>query len=327
MNFDKFSIQEMPPKIENDFLLEHMNKYADNFLGEEKTMIDQENFSEIINETVKETKRGNDQVGNENKVIYDKYKKRFQVGNEKEVSMGSIVGAKRWGIEVSFPENQEQSGDKKKLRKIIQEKKSESMLYDNLNKKLAEILFEKTKKIDVLKAKAYEEIAKRSGTESKQLGIVAEQIVMGVLEGLVIDRPDLRFNVIEANAYQDVNNKIDFIIYNEQKKRGVGIDEKEFIKEGKSIGIQFTINTSKSEHKADQIIKAKERGVEVDDIIYVEIEKRILQGAMSKWEENGKPIAGPWKFLSPEIRKQVLSNLLNGILNEEQKISLIKNEK
>jgi len=121
-----------------------------------------------------------------------------------------------------------------------------------------------------------------------------------------------------------MNNKIDFIIHSKEKAKGVGINRLETEFKEKSIGIQFTINKNVISHKTDQILKAKERGVKVDDIIYVDLDGRILQKAIIEWEKVEKPIAGPWKFLPPEIKKGVLENLLGEVLTEEQKNSLKK---
>lgn len=213
-----------------------------------------------------------------------------------------------------------------KIKNLLSENKIKNILFAKLNKELAKNLSEKNKRIDLLKAEAYEKISERSGIENKQAGVMAEQMIIGVLEGLSIDRSDLGFNVLEANAYQDVNNKIDFIIETKQVKRGVGVETGDILK-GKSIGIQFTINSSKAEHKADQINKAKSRGLEVDDIIYVQLDSSVLREAVSKWEKSGKLISGPWKFLSPEIRIATLTNLFKDILSEEQIKSLTKNIK
>ena len=133
--------------------------------------------------------------------------------------------------------------------------------------------------------------------------------------------------MLKSNAYQDVQNKIDFIINTKQKRRGVGVNRDEVSFEEKSIGIQFTTNISKAEHKTDQINKAKERGVEVDDIVYVQIDNKILQEAVKKWEANNKPISGPLNFLSAEVRTSMLKNLFKGLLNEDQEKSLLKNLK
>ncbi len=302
------------------------NQNANSFLGDESIFIEQNTISGIIKDIEKEIPQIKETMETqEGRLVgYDKYKKTFSAGSEKDVSIGNIVSARRLGIQFTIPESIESSGDGKKIRKLMTESILNDHLYQKLNKELASSLSKTTKNDDALKAEAYNQIAIRSGVESKQFGVIAEQIIIGVLEGLSIDHSDLGFTILEANAYQDVNNKIDFIINTKQKKRGVGINKLESQFEEKSIGVQFTTNTSKSEHKMEQINKAKMRGVEVDDIIYVEINNNVLQDVFTKWEKSGKPLAGPWKYLSPEIKKSVFKNLFNGLLNEEQEKALQK---
>ena len=296
-------------------------KKAQTFLGEEIKNINYEKISKIFKETdeiFSKIKEEIDQLKDKNITTYNKYKKTFSVDKEEGLTVGNIISARRWGVEVSLPKELEKSGDGKKIRNLMLEKKKENILFEKLNYELAKTMTEKTKHQDALKYKAYGKIAERSLVESKQFGITAEKIIIGFLEGLSIDRTDLGFNVLEANAYQDVQNKIDFIIFTKHKNRGVGVNREDVLKEEKSIGIQFTTNSKQREHKNDQINKAKERGVEVDDIVYVEIEQRVLQDAIQESKKQGKEIAGPWKFLPQEIRAQILKKLFSEILSEEQ---------
>ena len=135
---------------------------------------------------------------------------------------------------------------------------------------------------------------------------------------------NVKIKVLPANAYEDVENKIDFIIETTQKKRGAGIETKDLEPEHKSVGIQFTINTNKKSFKEGQISKAKERGVHVDDIVYVDIDMNILLEAMKKWEKSGKPISGPWNYLPKETKIGAIKGLFHSVLTTEQEESLIK---
>ena len=230
-------------------------------------------------------------------------------------------------IEIAEIPGQALSLEETKTNELINDSKIKKILFEKLNFELANNLAEMELHKDVLKSQAYKKIAERTGVESKQLGVMAEQVIIGVLEGLAIDRPDLKMSVLEANAYQDVNDKIDFIISTKQKNRGVGVNREDVLDELKSIGIQFTTNKTKAEHKANQILKSKERGLEVDDIVYVELDNKTLHDAVAKWEKGGRPITGPWKFLSAEVRTKVINDLFVGILKEEDIKSLTKNLK
>lgn len=287
-----------------------------------------EKISNIVSEVEKDElniKREIENTDSKRIATYDRRAGEFAVGNEEKVSMGNIIASRHWGINVALPETLDESGIGKKLRKMALEKKIGDALCEKLNGELAEKLSEKTRREDLLKSEAYKKIAERSGKESKQLGVQAEHIITGVVEAISIDRQDLGISITPANAYQDVQNKIDFIIATKQKRRSVGVNKEDITYEEKHIGVQFTINSSKAEHKADQINKAKERGVDVDDIIYLEIEKDTLRKAIEKWDGANKPISGPWKFLSKEIREITIKKLFDGILTEEQEKSLLKN--
>lgn len=319
MNFEQIA-----PVV--DQLASPLAESADRFLEDQKEFLSPEHFSQIVEEVDSQRQRHMEDIGHEEGkrlVQYDKYKKSLTVAGEKS-TLGEVVAARHLGIELALPASLESSGDGKKVRKLVVERNLEDVLFAKLNALLGSKLAETTRREDLLKAKAYEEIAKRSGEKSEQLGVLAEQILIGVAETIAIDRPDLGITVLPANAYQDVEEKIDFIIESKQKKRGVGTEAKDLPEEAKSVGVQFTINTSKAAHKAEQIAKAKERGVHVDDIVYVAIEKKMLQEAVEKWTKAGKPISGPWAYLSEKTRRVTLQAIFGGVLSEEQERSLLK---
>jgi hypothetical protein len=307
-----------------------LEREALNFLGQQQGSLKKEDVEETIKEMVdlEPVIKEGFEIKKDKTANYDKYKKTFSVGEEKEVGLGDIVSARRWGIEVSLPKDLENSGDGKKVRKLMFEAKAKDALFHKLNKKLATELSLKTQRQDALLSRAYSKIAERlseeNQPENKQTGVFAEQIIIGVLEGLSINHPQLGFTVTESNAYEDVQDKIDFIISTKQKKRGVGVNREDINQENKIIGIQLTTNISANEHKQEQIARAKVRGVEVDDIVYVEIKKDLLEKAIRQWEDSGKKISGPWVYLSEEVRTKTISSLLSGILDDEQERMLQK---
>ena len=258
-------------------------------------------------------------------VSYNKFKKRFTVSGEEGLTIGAIVAARHMGIDVNLPDELDQSGDGKKLRKVLVQKISEDRIATNVNRELGTILAEKTKMRDVLKSEAYQKIADRAGIKSEQLGVQAEQIMMGALEAIAIDHSDLGLSITPGNAYQDVEEKIDFIISTKTKRRGVEVEKNETTFDEKHIGIQFTINSSKQEHKADQIKKAKARGVDVDDILYVAIDMKILAQAISDWKKVNKPVKGPWAYLPEQVRKTAITNFFDSILTTDQIKGLVNN--
>lgn len=205
-------------------------------------------------------------------------------------------------------------------------KVSEDALYGELGGSLARTLAEETQGRDVLKAEAYRKIAERSGREaaaSEQIGVIAEKIMVGVAESISLDRPDLGITVLPGNPYQDVQNKVDFIIASRQRRRGVGVETENLPPEERSVGVQFTVNTSKREHKQEQIAKAKARGVHLDDIVYVAIDMKLLSEAIRGWEQSGKPLAGPFAHLPAGTRTSALRALFHEVLTPEHEASLL----
>jgi hypothetical protein len=312
--------------IEEEHTLEQQSLHVASrlFLGEQEEIIASDTLTRIVGKIGTERVLENvESIEGKTAVAYDKYKKSFVVGGEK-ASMGQIVAARHLGIDIGLPLNEKASGDEKKLKKLLIERTTNDALYGELNRELASALAVKMLREDMFVAKAYEAIAKRSDAENTQPGIFAENIMIGVAESIAIDRPDLGITVIPANAYQDVHDKIDFIVATSTKRRGVGVDAKALPDESRSVGVQFTINTSKAAHKAEQIAKAKERGVHVDDIVYVAIESSLLRQAIKKWENAGKPISGPWAHLSSDIRAATLKGIFGGVLSDDQEKSLLK---
>jgi hypothetical protein len=320
--------------------------FAKSFLGDEVKYLEKNKISKIISETEKEfLEKENKKILNKEVFVisYNSYQKEFWIKkvneNKEKISIGDIVNAQRLGADFIFDKELEKFtkvSDVKnveKLKKIVLENELQNILHTKLNKELAESLSENTeiRRENARISELYKEIAENYDTKNKQLGFWAEQIMIGVLQGLAIDRSDLGFNVLEANVVNDVSKKVDFIIERKETRRGVGVGlaEEEIQEvEGKSIGIQFTIKKDAQEDKEKQIATVLKRGkVGLNDIIYVELNQEILQKAVKKWEEDGKPITGPWKFLPVEIRQQVIENLLKGILSEEQIKSLTKNIK
>lgn len=326
----KLENREIKENQKESTILLFLKEDASLFLGDETRFVDTEIIDKVIRDVSNqehETRQEMENTKNDT-VIYDRYHKSFSVRKDKGISIGEIVSARRWGVNVSLPKELENFGDGKRVRKLMLEARSHDVLCSILNKELSTKLSTDTQKRDALLSRAYSKVAERSLSENifenKQTGVLAEQVIIGLLEGLSIDHPEFGFKVTETNAYQDVQNKIDFILSTKEKKRGVGVNREDSLKENKTIGIQLTTNSNSKEHKIDQINKAKERGVDVDDIVYVEIKKETLENAIKKWEELGKKISGPWSYLPEDLKTRTAKSLLDGFLTEEQERSLQK---
>lgn len=317
----KNSIRELLP------LVRKLKEISDNYLGEEKKYISKDTESKIRREILTEEEEILSSlfttIPKEDTISYDKYKKSFIFENNK-ISLGEIVSSQRLGVNFSLQKSILETGEGKRLAKILKEKKITSIITEKYSKDLAKNLKEEFKSKDLLKSKAYKEINERIGKRQEQFGVQAEQIFIGLLESLSLDREDLAFKVYEANPWQDVENKIDFILERKNKKRGIGVEESEK-EELKTIGVQFTTALSKREHKLDQIQKAKNKIKDIDDIVYVEIDSMVLRKAISEAEKTNNKFINPVKFLPEKIKNQLLKNLFTGILNEKEIESLNKN--
>ncbi|MDD3940794.1 MAG: hypothetical protein PHQ01_04465, partial [Candidatus Pacebacteria bacterium] len=317
----KNSIRELLPVVRK------LKEISDNYLGEEKKYISKDTESKIRREILTEEEEILSSlfttIPKEDTISYDKYKKSFIFENNK-ISPGEIVSSQRLGVNFSLQKSILETGEGKRLAKILREKKITSIITEKYSKDLAKNLKEEFKSKDLLKSKAYKEINERIGKRQEQFGVQAEQIFIGLLESLSLDREDLAFKVYEANPWQDVENKIDFILERKNKKRGIGVEESEK-EELKTIGVQFTTALSKREHKLDQIQKAKNKIKDIDDIVYVEIDSMVLRKAISEAEKTNNKFINPVKFLPEKIKNQLLKNLFTGILNEKEIESLNKN--
>lgn len=258
----------------------------------------------------------------QHEIVYDKRKNNFTVNNEL-VTAGEVIASRHQGTRIKFSD----SVDSGFLGKKLKENYLKSLIRDEFTTKLNKILAEKLAvtegKKDALKSKAYEAIAEREGEHNEQLGVIAEGMMTGVAEMIAYNRPDLHIQIEKANAYQDVHEKIDFIIKTKTKKRGVGTEVGDTFDE-KNFGIQFTVNTDKAEHKMDQINKSKSRDLDVDDILLVMVDGAMLSKAINAWKSDGKKIKGPFAYLPKEAQRKTIEKLFENILGSDDEASLLK---
>ena len=298
------------------------------FLGNESSFLNSELIDQLPQLISTEQSRLADmwnRPNEEHPVSFDKYKKIFLVNNI-QATAGELVASRHWGSNHVFPKSLESSGLGKKLLRDATTAHVRDKVTTKLNHILATQLAEVYQNKDMKKAEGFEGIAKRSleNHSHEQLGVFAEQIMQGTLERIAIDREDLGLAILPGNAAQDVLQKIDFVITTKQKKQGVGVETADPLYNEKHIGVQFTINTSKTELKKDQIEKAKKRETQMDDIVYVALDQKTLRNAITAWEKAGKPIAGPWAFLDTATKQGVLKGLLGSVITEEQLASVLK---
>lgn len=250
-------------------------------------------------------------------VSFDKNSGKFYYSNSKDtiifLDISDILTDGEWGITYGFDNSVPKSVQKKY---ILSEAKRE--IANKLDEQI--ILDESTSPTtDTFKQKAYLEIKKSKANQDKFEGFLAEKMIKGLLAKLSIEGAD--FEIEEADVYQDVEQKIDFLIRRKNHNRAVGVTE-----DDKIIGVQFTLNKAKEDFKKKQVERAKRslRGKskrkherEVDDIMLVVMPVEKLSSTYRKWAEDKKP-GGPENLWDINMKYQILKGVLNGLVDEEE---------
>ena len=162
---------------------------------------------------------------------------------------------------------------------------------------------------------AYEKIKETKNMnpyESEQTGVLAETMIESYLTKLFIDNPLLPFEIEVADVHEDVRSKIDFKLHiKKEYTRGLSVQTH------KDAGIQFTMDSNKTDVKKEQIEKSKEYMERldkkpVDDLILVSFPITEIQESLQSWKNDGKnkSIAGPTEKWSLETKKLVFTKIL-----------------
>ncbi len=174
--------------------------------------------------------------------------------------------------------------------------------------------------LDSFKKETYKRIFRDRQNKEIPAGLIVEKMVENFLKKISIDY-DVSFKIMPADVDQDVDQKIDFIIHRRRYYRGVGIEADNG--EKNDIGVQFTSASHplKLNEKRHQVARAKEKlkysdGL-VEDIVLVTIPMYKFMGVYDIWKEEKAP-GGPDKLWSSEIKKEVFSKILSGILSPQK---------
>jgi hypothetical protein len=240
----------------------------------------------------------------------------YKDGSFKIATMGEVMTDMEWGSEYAF----DKSVDIHDIRKyhLMQLKKE---LRDKLDAQIIESETSNTY-VDTAKQTAYKQIKERTGNDSAQMektGVVAEKMVSTFLEQLSVDCPDADFSITPADAFQDVDEKIDFIIRRKEHRHGARIEESEADTgiSGRTIGIQFTTAEGKNAHKEGQLNKAKKHATEVDDIVLVTIPMSEATYLYKKWQEKKDP-GGPTKYWNKNTKINVFKAVMQNVLEQDE---------
>lgn len=151
------------------------------------------------------------------------------------------------------------------------------------------------------------------------IGQIAERMVRTYLEKLTYNYPDLDFSIERADAYRDVEEKIDFLIHRKVRNRGVRVD----VPKGKhDEGIQFTVNDKPEvqEYKRYQLDRVREsvkRQEHIDDIVLVTLPSHEFADAYTAWVQHKTP-GGPEQMWDGQTKERIFRGVLQGFLSPEE---------
>ncbi|MFZ2072370.1 MAG: hypothetical protein WA101_02285 [Minisyncoccia bacterium] len=237
-----------------------------------------------------------------------------------KVSLGEVLSGSEWGKEFYFNNSSFfEKNDGKKIYNKYVNSVAEREILNLLNRYIVENEVKKNEKKDLLKKKAYEQIGKREQEKSldnMQTGVLAEKMVQSFLIQISTDNPSFNFEIVQANAYQDVDYKIDFIIKTTSlNDRGVKVESEEKLNK-----IQFTINNS-----IQKIAEKNKQMEKVKDVILVQMPEIKVRETFEKWRKSGEIISGPDKFFDIKTKEIILEKMLKGLVPNELLDKKIKN--
>jgi len=231
-----------------------------------------------------------------------------EVGSQEQATLGEVLFDNDFGA--NYVMDFADTHIPRQTRKRFALEQTKRQLRDLLNK---QIITEESHREDVPERvrEIYQGLEnKRERTEA---GFLAEQVIEYLLKRLELeDAIQFRFEI--ADVYQDVAQKIDFIIRIQKRSRGVQVDASD----AETIGIQFTMNEERTRFKKEQIVKAKQEGLEgVDDLVLVTIPIEHIYTIFYQWDERrrdtGKTAGGPVAFLLAEEKEALVRGLFGGL--------------
>lgn len=222
-----------------------------------------------------------------------------------------------WGIRYNIASSQIPREVKK--RYFVENAKSE--LRELLDQQIYQ--FETGMSImDDKKRGAYEAVMEERQGELTP-GHIIEKIIRNFFKKLEFGST-LNFEIIDTNLYQDIEQKIDFIIHRRNRLRGVATEVDDNMQD---IGIQFTTNTDPNvlNRKIEQVERVKRSlGPDgaIEDLTLVKMSPELSQTLYAnykRWRDDPRKLpGGPDKLLPADFKEQLFRNILNGILSPEE---------
>lgn len=251
---------------------------------------------------------------------YDAKKKVFiydvQDNPEKEATFGEIMTDIDWGVLYAL--------DKKTLpRNLFKQyllQRTKNDLRQLLNK---QIIISETRGSAARSKRREAYISYQEGLESgsryEHGGCIAEDMVKNILRKFAYDS-DVDFEIIETDIFQDIEQKIDFIIHFINKNRGVKVFDEDKLKD---IGVQFTTNMSDEtlKHKEFQVGEAKKHITpewHIDDLVLVVFPLKISNNLFRKWIESGRSAGGPDKYMNRRDAEKLFQSLMQNMISQDK---------
>jgi len=236
-------------------------------------------------------------------ITYNEHTNTVYVPGEKtKTSIGELASGMEWGKSFNVDKSAFQS---KKIAREMYEAYVLAFVKHETLSLLDGYILEKEinyykERQNISTQKAYEGIKETRDTnplELKQAGVLAEKMVQSLLIRLSVDNPNIGFEIVNINAFQDVNLKIDFIIKIKSIEKGVKVESVK--------NIQFTIakGGQKMDIKEDQMKKFK-------DVILVQMPELQVTETFNKWKSEKKITAGPDKLFDKATEQAIVTEIL-----------------
>ena len=163
------------------------------------------------------------------------------------------------------------------------------------------------------------------------LGHVAETMIKNYLKKLSIDRR-LPVEVVDVDLFEDVIDKIDFILQVKNGHRGVDVEVEVEEEIGDNVAVQFTLKERKQQVLNKRKIlqdrlfgQGAEGEVRIDDAVVLFLHERYVRRALKHWREqfnqddsNFPMPGGPESHLENRGQVEVLHRLFDDLLGESE---------
>ena len=232
-------------------------------------------------------------------------------------SMGEVLADLDWDIAYNFAAGAKRREVKKYL--VEKAKKELRVLLDE--QIIDSELGKSEEKVRDGVRLAYESVreTREAGAEFYKTGFLAEKIVRNFLQILDEDN-NLPIELEEADVYQDVIQKMDFIVRHKLANHNLGVGVEGGA--GADIAIQFSINPEAEAKKREQLARAnhnlKRFGGDVDEIALVIFPDIMARELKQAWEKAGRPAGGPINFMAGETKERLFKELLKNTFSTEQ---------